>query len=283
MNSLDKAILNTLIYADIFDYPLTAFEIHKYLISEKPYSKSQLQTALKKLSLIKKHQGFYYLKTRKSITSLRKNRTRISNQKLKIAKKAANILKIIPSIQMITITGALSMKNSSQQDDIDLMIITKSNTLWFTRLFAIFLLELFGLRRRPHNSDPDQNNNKICLNLFLDQSSLALAKNSQNLYTAHEVVQVMPIITKNNTHQQFLSANSWVLKHLPNTIIPHSNSVPKYTQPSIFETLAFKLQYFYMKPKITNEKITQSSAFFHPRQTSKIVLDQYKKLQQLYL
>jgi len=33
---------------------------------------------------------------------------------------------------------------------------------------------------------------------------------------------------------------------------------------SFFNTLAFKLQYLYMKPKITAEKISLHQAFFHP-------------------
>ena len=48
------------------------------------------------------------------------------------------------------------------------------------------------------------------------------------------------------------------------------------------EYLAFRLQYWYMKRKITNEKVGRHSAFFHPRSTAKIVLRQYfTKLKQL--
>lgn len=41
------------------------------------------------------------------------------------------------------------------------------------------------------------------------------------------------------------------------------------------EHLAFRLQYWYMKRKITNEKVGRHSAFFHPLPTGKIVLNQY--------
>ena len=51
------------------------------------------------------------------------------------------------------------------------------------------------------------------------------------------------------------------------------------SEPSVLNylnLLAFKLQYAYMKKKITNEKVTLHSAFFHPRPTGKIVIKEYK-------
>ena len=43
------------------------------------------------------------------------------------------------------------------------------------------------------------------------------------------------------------------------------------------ENLAFKFQYWYMKPKITRERVGRHYAFFHPRPTGKIVLDAYSR------
>ncbi len=43
------------------------------------------------------------------------------------------------------------------------------------------------------------------------------------------------------------------------------------------EFLAFRLQYWYMKRKITNEKVGRHSAFFHPLPTGKIVLEEYNR------
>ncbi|KKU14361.1 MAG: Bifunctional protein HldE [Microgenomates group bacterium GW2011_GWC2_45_8] len=43
------------------------------------------------------------------------------------------------------------------------------------------------------------------------------------------------------------------------------------------ENLAFKFQYRYMKPKITRERVGRHYAFFHPRPTGKIILEEYKK------
>jgi len=41
------------------------------------------------------------------------------------------------------------------------------------------------------------------------------------------------------------------------------------------ENLAFRFQYWYMKPKITREQIGKHFAFFHPRPTGEIVLKKF--------
>ena len=43
------------------------------------------------------------------------------------------------------------------------------------------------------------------------------------------------------------------------------------------ENLTFKFQYWYMKPKLTRERVGRHFAFFHPRPTGEIVLEEYKK------
>lgn len=43
------------------------------------------------------------------------------------------------------------------------------------------------------------------------------------------------------------------------------------------ESLAFKFQYWYMKSKITRERVGKHFAFFHPRPTGKIVLQEYEQ------
>lgn len=41
------------------------------------------------------------------------------------------------------------------------------------------------------------------------------------------------------------------------------------------EDLAYRLQCWYMKPKMTSERVGRHWAFFHPRPTGKIVLEEY--------
>ena len=260
--TVNQAMFNTLCYADIFDYPLNISEIHHWLIANQASKKSvSLKLKLRSEPIIQKTKNYYHLQGRSTIVSLRQTRQSFSQPKLIKAQRIANLLSHIPSINLIAITGALAMNNADETDDIDLMIITKNNQLWITRLLAIFLLELFHLRRRSGSelrvsSEPSLSIvDKACLNLFLDGSALTIPVPSRNLYTAHEVAQVKPIFERKNTYQKFLASNSWVKDYLPNALgseLPGlvgselSVRVPNLLLLKLNQ-LAFKLQHWYMK------------------------------------
>lgn len=205
-----KAILKTLAYADIFDYPLKKEEIIKFLIADSSLS-LKIDQELENSPLVTKKGDFYFLKGREVIVPLRKKRKKWSQEKMKIAKKVANWLKLIPTIKLIAITGALAMENSDKDDDIDLLLITTKNRLWLSRGLVVTFLRLTGFYRRPKEIK-----NKICPNMFLDEGHLSLPKRERDLFSAHEVCQLKPLWDKNKTYQQFVKKNLWVKQFLPN-------------------------------------------------------------------
>ncbi len=265
---MPAAILKTLVYSDIFDYPLTAREVAKYLISDTEVTINTVQKNLKIFAdskLIYTNGGFYFLKGREKIVELRKKREKWSREKWRIAKETAERLKIIPMIKMIGITGALSMENCKEEDDIDLLIITDADCLWLTRLLIILFSPLLGIKRRKPKEEIVRN--KICFNLFLEENHLKIEP--ENLFLAHEVCQVRPLVDKDFTYQNFLEENKWVKKYLPNATKITNHKPPatnhKKCLLSFLDTLAFKLQYLYMKPKMTIERVNLHQAFFHPK------------------
>lgn len=207
-----KAILRTLAYADIFDYPLKENEIYRFLISKSQIPSSKLQKELLALSSkVSQKEGFYFLRGREKIVSLRKKREQWSREKLKIAKRVAGWLKLIPSIKMVAVTGALAMENSDEEDDIDLFIVTSANRLWLSRGLVVTFLRLTGQYWRPGKIK-----NKICPNMLLDENHLRIPKKEQDLFSAHEVCQLKPLWDRDKTYQKFIQANQWVKRFLPN-------------------------------------------------------------------
>ena len=210
---LKKAVLSTLAYADIFDYPLRENEIYRFLISDIRYQILDVSKGLKELPEVSQKNNFYFLKEREHLVLLRKKRERWSRKKLKIAKQVARCLKLIPTIKMVAVTGALAMENSNENDDIDLLIITSKSRLWLTRFLTVILLELVANRRHPADKEVKD---KICLNMFLDEGHLEVPKKEQDLFSAHEVCQLKVLWDKNGIYQKFLKANLWSKKFLPN-------------------------------------------------------------------
>jgi hypothetical protein len=206
-----KAILRTLAYADIFDYPLKEKEIWRFLISAKGCQLEEINQTIKKMPEIASKESFFFLKGRRKIVGLRKKRARYSQEKKKLARQIVNWLKFIPTIKLIGVTGALAMNNVNKKDDIDLFFITAKNRLWLSRGLIVTVLRLTGRYRRPQRIK-----DMICPNMFLDESHLTMPRKEQNLFSAHEVCQLRPLWNKDGTYQKFLKANQWVKKYLPN-------------------------------------------------------------------
>lgn len=269
------AVLKTLLYSNIFNYPLTKEEVFRYLITNKAVAKEEVFRYLKNIKKISSKNEFYFLNGKDYIIELRKRREKESLKKIKIAKKVVKKLSLIPTIKLIGISGNLSLKNADEKDDIDLFIVVKQNTVWITRFFTILILKFL----RKHRKRKDKNvKNKICLNMFLDEENLSFKK---NIYLAHEIIQLLPMLNRDNTYQKFLSDNAWVLNYMPNSkkIIKQSCSVSKAKKSLLkyIDYLFMVPQLLYMKKHITSEKISGKFLFFHPFDHQKYVLEKYKK------
>jgi len=276
---IERAILQTLIYSDIFDYPLSKDEIWKFLIGHKTRRDSFDKTLKGLSSKIIFKKGLYCLLERERTFDIRIKRRKESQKKIVIATKIIKQLTLLPTIQFIGISGALSLENSERNDDIDLFVIASKGSLWLTRLTMIILLLLSGRYRKRNQREVSD---KICLNMLIDESALSFSKARQNLYTAHEIVQLMPVFERNNTYGKFINANKWIVKFLPNAlnrIMNHELRIKEgQTKPLfILEYLAKSLQLWSIKRHQTNESVSGSFLAFHPFDYKEKVLGEYKK------
>lgn len=281
---MEKAVLKTLIYADIFDYPLKAWEIHKWLIGKKA-TLQQVEKALRKLSTkrrIQNKKGYYTLPKRNTLVKKRIDRLKVSQSYLKDVYLVAWILKLIPWIELLGISGSLAMENSSKQADIDLFIVTQNNRLWITRLMVIALISLTG-KRRTRDDNKKTAAGKVCVNVLLERSSLSQKK---DLYTAHEILQLKVLWQRHTLYAEFLDTNAWAMEMLPNwistsfqtrTIHKSTNSKISNTDDFIIEKWARNFQLRYMGMPQGEEKITETAVYFHPHDYRQEVLSLYKK------
>ena len=139
------------------------------------------------------------------------------------------LVTLAPSIKLVGLSGSVAMLNADEDHDLDLFIITGKNRLWTGRFIALLLTQLLGIRRSRHSGKvrrsvgprpeslldsgvvplsgtPQNDNNetmkqwsntitnKVCLNLFFDESDLAVPKFKRSEYVAHEVLQMKPLV-----------------------------------------------------------------------------------------
>ncbi|PIV08496.1 hypothetical protein COW57_00170 [Candidatus Roizmanbacteria bacterium CG17_big_fil_post_rev_8_21_14_2_50_39_7] len=126
-----------------------------------------------------------------------------------------NSLRLFPFIRFVGITGATAMNGYSPFDDIDLFIITRKSALWTARFFVVVLAKLLGIYGGVG----------VCLNLFFDEGNMTIPLVKQNSYIAHELLQMKPIVDKENMYSALLEANAWIFTIFPNirSVIPASS------------------------------------------------------------
>lgn len=204
---IQRAVLETLAYSDIFEYPLRLDEIHRYLPLRA--TQDEVHTALSQTSQVDCRHQLYFLKGCDHTVSIRLERNAASIPTFKLAALFGRILGFIPFVRMVAITGSLAMLNLSKGADMDYMLITQPNRLWIARAFAVTfgrLMRLFGYT--------------ICVNLLL--SDRALAWPLHDLYSAREMCQMIPI-TGMDMYRRLRAENTWTESILPNSTLQPVN------------------------------------------------------------
>ncbi len=264
------AVEKTIAYSAFFNFPLFPKEIHYWLISPRTVSYS---------SLIK-----YFPTLKLKQIKLRNSLQKYTHQKERIAYRFIKYARFLPGVRLIALTGSVAINNSSQKDDLDLLIVTAPNCLWLVRPLLLTLLSLKFNRRHP-GDNPIKTKNAFCPNLWLDTKSLTVPQKRRNLYTAHEVLQIKPLLDRGNTYQSFIKSNTWVKHYLANAYQLTSKgytSTNKYSWLTAIviplNYLMFIFQYLYMLPKITTESISLHSAFFHKNDFSTPINNYLKNL-----
>lgn len=208
-DALERAILKTILYSDLFDYPLTPEEVTHYLngvSSTVDEVRACLARSRWLTDRVVAANGYLAVRGREAVIARRLDRVRSSDRLWRHARRFVRVLRLLPFVRMIAITGALSMKNSAADDDIDVLIVTTPDRVWLTRAFAIALVyvgKLFG--------------DTLCPNYVISERALALDK--RTLFVAHEFIQMVPIYGR-AVYDRMRAANPWIQNVLPNATQP---------------------------------------------------------------
>ncbi len=205
----DEAILHTLLYADIFDYPLTPAEIHHFLI-DMPASRDAVHQALENSAWLRARvviAGSYVtLQGRQDLAALREARRQSSERLWAAARRWSAVLGCLPFMRMVAVTGALAVDNAPPGDDIDFLLVTAPGRVWLARGMAVMAVRaarLFGAG--------------LCPNYVLAES--ALEQQRRDLFVAHDLAQMVPLVGL-RVYRQMRAANAWASRYLPQASTP---------------------------------------------------------------
>ena len=254
MNNLENAIIETIVYFDIFEYPLRVNEIQRWLWKSKA-SLNEIISLLETSSFLKEKlsfkDGFFFLSLkgkdssllegkRKDIIIERLKRYRIAEEKYRKARKIIQFLSKIPFVRGIAICNDLGYSNSPEEGDIDLFIITSKNRIWFVRQKIAGFLKIFRLR------PGEAKENAICPSFFIDEDNLNLKNLSaivpfeDDIHFIYWLCQMTPVFGRDKIWQRFYNENKWAFDLLPNNypFIPNPvRRVKANVFQNIFESL----------------------------------------------
>ncbi len=214
MNNLEKAILDTIIYYDIFDYPLTVVELWQWLWKYKcklPELIFCLENSNELERYIETRNGFYFLKGKKILLDTRKIRRDYSINKWKIGLRAAKFLRTIPFIKTIVLCNSIAYFNAEKDSDIDFFIIVKDKYLWLTRFLITVSLHFLKVRRHGNKV-----NNRVCLSFYITSNNLSLEKLAyqEDIHFYYWLLHFVPIFDT-GIYKTFFKENDWLKEYLP--------------------------------------------------------------------
>jgi hypothetical protein len=210
---LEEAVLRTLAYSDIFDYPLTAEEIWRCLPVQT--SLADVDAVLMTMTDAATSVAPYHmLAGREAIAATRERRRRASSQLMRRAKTWGAAIAALPFVRGVAITGSLAVDNADAAEDIDYLIVAKRGRVWTARAFTYALVrsaKLTGV--------------ELCPNYVVAEDALAM---DESAYVARELVQMRPLAGA-RVMQSMLDENPWWKHYLPNAAPAALQTTPRWS------------------------------------------------------
>lgn len=207
-DDLNAAALYTLAYSDIFDYPLTLEDLHRYLIG-RTAARDEIAAILFAGDLqaqLASDGEFYALRGREALFAQRRQRAALAAQLWPQALRFGRLIGNLPFVRMVAATGALVSGNVQPGADFDYLIVTRPGWLWLCRAMVLALSKLtkaVGLRA------------ELCPNYLITENALQL--HDEDLFTAQELTRMVPVSGR-HVYKEMRAQNRWTENFLPNAI-----------------------------------------------------------------
>lgn len=200
----ELAIARTVIYASLFDYPLTLEQLHASLIAaamtpDQILAVFDSSRALR--SIVEQRDGFFFPAGGFELVAERRRRETRSGLFLSRHARALRLICALPFTRMVALSGSVAHLNLEDGGDLDLFIITRGRRVWTVTVAVILLTKLLRVRRT------------MCANFVMSDAHLGIEQ--QDLFTANQVLHLKPLIGP-EVLEGFVAANPFVKRFYPN-------------------------------------------------------------------
>jgi hypothetical protein len=200
----ELAIARSVLYASLFEYPLTLAQLRQTLI-ESAQTPTEILVSYERSAslrlLVDYEDGYFFPAGRRDLLGERRVRERRSRAFLLRHRTLLTVIGALPFVRLVALSGSIAHLNLEGSGDLDLFIVTKGRHVWSVTVAVIILAKL--LRRRQ----------TLCANFVLADTALALTQ--QDLFTASQVIHLKPLVG-GETFGRLIAANPFVARLYPN-------------------------------------------------------------------
>ena len=162
------------------------------------------------------HAGRFVLSGQESILNFEHSAYLDADRKFKLARRVAAAVSWIPGVRAVAVCNTLAWEHTSEDSDIDFLIIARHGSLWFVRLMAVVPLMVMGVRPGMRDVDP------IDFTFFISDEALDISNiaiEDGDPYLAFWTRSLIPMVD-DGVMGEFWSANRWAHELLPNSTTP---------------------------------------------------------------
>lgn len=207
LSRLERAILRTVVYSSLFEFPLTLEEL-RFNLLESRAGKEELRETLRSSRLlqhvIEAAEGFIFLQGERRCIGQRRDRESRSKQLLQDNRRVLKLVCALPCIRMVALSGSAAHANVEPSGDIDLLIITRGKRVWWAAVSILLLTKLLGRRRT------------LCFNFILSDRHLKVEPS--DLFSANQMIHLRPLIGE-DVCRRFWQKNPFVGRFYPSSEI----------------------------------------------------------------
>lgn len=204
----ELAVLRSVVYASLFDYPLEPAQLESSLIGvggpaaaiERWWRESDLLQAT-----IEYRDGFYFPAGRSDLVGTRSRREALSRELLERDRRILSLVANMPFVRMVALSGSLAHLNAEGSADLDLFVITAPRRVWSVTVVTLVLAKLVGWRKR------------LCMNYVVSEQALTIEP--PDLFSANQIIHLRPI-SGDAVFGRFVASNTFVRNIYPNFELP---------------------------------------------------------------
>lgn len=224
MTPLERSIVQTVAYFDLFDFPLTYPELYRYLWQAPQTNLSEVIQVATTLPQLTTAGGLIMLAGREQLARTRAAHYVESEMKFNKRRRLLKLFSLLPGVQAIFLVNTMAYHNVRANSDIDLLIVAPPHKIWAVRFYTTMLAKLLRVRPQPNQTK----DSALCLSFYATPAGLTklpqLRISDEDAMEAYWLAQAFPIYDPTHTANQFVNS-TWLKTVLPNTTIQsqHSN------------------------------------------------------------